>query len=109
MAQMQRLKQKAARRRPLTMLIARYCSPTAPENAPSLPLARTSLFPNVNNAPPPEKLKPVLLPIIVELLARTVTLVPMDRIPKLLFTDLVFLTIMPIGAPPLGVTAMMPS
>jgi hypothetical protein len=36
-----------------------YCSPTYPENESSLPLARTSLFPNVSSAPPPPKLRPV--------------------------------------------------
>ena len=46
-------------------VLVNYCSATGPENAPSVPLARTALFPNVSNAPPPEKLRPVLLPIIV--------------------------------------------
>lgn len=44
--------------RPLTT----YCNPTVPENAPSVPLARTSLLPKVSSEPPPLKLNPVPLP-----------------------------------------------
>jgi hypothetical protein len=43
------------------------------------------------------------------LLARAVTLGPNDRMPKALSTVSVFLIMTPIGAPPLGVVAMMPS
>src|SRR5260370_35131790 len=70
---------------------ADYCGPTDPENAPFAPFAWTSLFPNVNSAPPLPKLRPAPLPVIVAVLARTVTLGPRDRIPKAFVTDVVFL------------------
>jgi hypothetical protein len=52
-----RIKEKAARTRFSRAFLCRYCSPTGPENDPLVPLARTSLFANVNIAPP-LKLKP---------------------------------------------------
>jgi hypothetical protein len=50
------------------------------------------MLPNFR-AHPPEKLTPVTLGIVVELLARTATVGPINRIPKVIFTDLVFMTI----------------
>jgi hypothetical protein len=53
----------------------------------------------LQSAPPLEKLTPVTLRIVVELQARIAMVGPINRTPRVIFTDLVFMT---IGALPLS-------